>query len=134
MFLSLVPLAPRLVGGRDVGRLPQRSVQLLRPRRRRAWADRDRYRGCVSEDISETGHDVAPAADEMADEMADEAASPATRERPYASVPQPTGVQTVDAAVERLAELDALPTNEHVAVYDAVHRQLQDALADLDGA
>jgi propanediol dehydratase small subunit len=65
---------------------------------------------------------------------ADDAADEAVHERPQASVPEPTGVQTVDAAVERLAELDALPTSEHVAVYDAVHRQLQDALADLDGA
>ena len=58
------------------------------------------------------------------------------RRRPgaQANVPEPTGVPAVDAAVERLAELDALPTSEHVAVYDAVHRQLQDALADLDGA
>jgi hypothetical protein len=39
-----------------------------------------------------------------------------------ANLPQPTGVPTVDSAVERLTELDGL------------HRQLQDALADLDGA
>jgi len=65
----------------------------------------------VSDDLSEAGYDAE-----------------------HASPPEPTGVQTVDAAVERLAELDALPTSEHVAVYDAVHRQLQDALADIDGA
>lgn len=47
--------------------------------------------------------------------------------------PQPTGVLAVDAAVEKLGELDRLPTGEHVAVYDGVHRLLQDALADLDG-
>jgi hypothetical protein len=48
--------------------------------------------------------------------------------------PEVTGVPSVDAAIEALAQLDALPTSEHVAVYDGVHRQLQDALADLDGA
>lgn len=47
--------------------------------------------------------------------------------------PQPTGVPAVDAAVEKLGELEGLPTSEHVAVYDGVHRLLQDALADLDG-
>jgi hypothetical protein len=47
--------------------------------------------------------------------------------------PEPTGVASVDAAIEELAQLDELPTREHVAVYDGLHRQLQDALADLDG-
>lgn len=40
-------------------------------------------------------------------------------------------VQDALAAIEGL---DALPVSEHVEVYDAVHRALQDALADLDGA
>jgi hypothetical protein len=48
--------------------------------------------------------------------------------------PEPTGVPAVDETVAELAELDQLPTGEHVAVYDASHRRLQDALADLDGA
>jgi hypothetical protein len=47
--------------------------------------------------------------------------------------PEPTGVPAVDAALEKLKELGGLPTGEHVAVYDEVHRLLQDALADLDG-
>jgi hypothetical protein len=47
--------------------------------------------------------------------------------------PEPTGVTGVDDAIAQLAELDALPTADHVAVYDVVHRQLQDSLADLDG-
>lgn len=47
--------------------------------------------------------------------------------------PEPTGVAGVDDAVALLAELDVLPTGDHVAVYDKVHRQLQDSLADLDG-
>jgi hypothetical protein len=48
--------------------------------------------------------------------------------------PASTGVASVDAAVEELARLDELPTSEHVAVYEGLHRQLQDALADLDGS
>ena len=44
-----------------------------------------------------------------------------------------TGVPAVDAALERLAELEQLPTADHVEVFDGVHRRLQDALADLDG-
>lgn len=83
----------------------------------------------MSDDLSETAQEAGSAAYDAADE-----AEEAAYGRSHASVPEPTGVRTVDAAVERLAELDALPTSEHVAVYDAVHRQLQDALADLDGA
>jgi hypothetical protein len=44
-----------------------------------------------------------------------------------------TGVAGVDEAVALLNDLDALPTADHVAVYDVVHRRLQDSLADLDG-
>ena len=47
---------------------------------------------------------------------------------------QSTGVPAVDAATALLAELDGLPTGEHVAHYEAAHRRLQDALADLDTA
>jgi hypothetical protein len=49
-------------------------------------------------------------------------------------LPEPTGVQSVDEAIEPLAELDELPTAEHVLYYETAHRHLQDALADLDGA
>ncbi len=57
------------------------------------------------------------------------ATEPATWARPGV-----TGVASVDAAIEELGRLDELPTSEHVAVYDGLHRQLQGALADLDGA
>ena len=53
---------------------------------------------------------------------------------PTWTAPDPTGVQAVDDAVAELAALELLPTSEHVAVFDLVHRKLQDALADLDGA
>jgi hypothetical protein len=39
---------------------------------------------------------------------------------------------SVDSALARLADLEELPVAEHVAVYDEVHRLLQDALAALD--
>jgi hypothetical protein len=38
----------------------------------------------------------------------------------------------VDVALERLEDLADRPVAEHVAVYDEVHRLLQDALAALD--
>ena len=46
---------------------------------------------------------------------------------------------TIDAspvarALDRLTGLDDRPVAEHVEVYDAVHRLLQDALASLDEA
>ena len=40
----------------------------------------------------------------------------------------------VDDALARLDGLDDLPVAEHVEVFDAVHRSLQDALATLDEA
>ncbi|MDT7543944.1 MAG: hypothetical protein QOE99_54 [Actinomycetota bacterium] len=38
----------------------------------------------------------------------------------------------VDLALSRLEDLEERPVVEHVAVYDEVHRLLQDALAALD--
>jgi hypothetical protein len=43
-----------------------------------------------------------------------------------------TGNAEVDAAVERLADADALPTDAHIEVYEDVHRGLRDALTALD--
>jgi hypothetical protein len=43
-----------------------------------------------------------------------------------------TGEPAVDDALRRLDELADRPVAEHVGVYDDAHRQLQDALADLD--
>jgi hypothetical protein len=50
------------------------------------------------------------------------------------AAPDATGVRQVDDALAELTRLDQLPTSEHVAVYEVVHRQFQDALADLDGS
>lgn len=57
-------------------------------------------------------------------------ASPASPE-PAAATPR-TGNADVDAALARLPEFEALPTGEHVAVFEDVHRRLQDALSELD--
>ena len=46
----------------------------------------------------------------------------------------PTGVPAVDEAAALLDDLDQRPVAEQVAVLDAVHRGLQDALAGLDEA
>ncbi len=43
-----------------------------------------------------------------------------------------TGDARVDAATARLEEVADLPTSDHLAVYDDVHRRLQDALSDAD--
>ncbi len=43
-----------------------------------------------------------------------------------------TGDARVDAATARLVELVELPTGDHAAVFDDVHRRLQDALSHAD--
>jgi hypothetical protein len=80
--------------------------------------------------------DSSDPTDSFSDDLADDPDGdlPHDDVRPRWEAPAPTGVQTVDAAVAELGRLDGLPTGEHVALYDAAHRKLQDALADLDGA
>ena len=54
-----------------------------------------------------------------------------------ATTPGPTPAAAtagVAAALARLEELNGRPTAEHVQLFDAVHRLLQDALATLDEA
>lgn len=40
----------------------------------------------------------------------------------------------VELALSRLEQLEQHPVAEHVALFDEVHRLLQDALATIDGA
>jgi hypothetical protein len=47
--------------------------------------------------------------------------------------PASTGDDRVDAAVRRLAELDESSVHEHAAAVEAIHRTLQDALAEDEG-
>ncbi len=59
-------------------------------------------------------------------------ASPApTPAPPTPAPPTIAAEQAVTNALAGLAELDLVPVCEHPAVYEAVHRGLQDALADL---
>jgi hypothetical protein len=50
----------------------------------------------------------------------------------HEEVPQvePTGNPDVDAVVASLADLDARPVSEHVAVFESAHDRLRSALAD----
>jgi hypothetical protein len=50
------------------------------------------------------------------------------------AVPDPpeTGDAEVDVALSRLTELVRGPLAEHVSGYEAVHRELQDRLADVE--
>lgn len=41
-----------------------------------------------------------------------------------------TGHERVDAAIERLRDLDDLPVDEHAAVYGAVHEELRASLTE----
>jgi hypothetical protein len=46
--------------------------------------------------------------------------------------PPPERLDAVEAARERLAAVEDAPLDEHVTIYDDVHRGLQEGLADLD--
>jgi hypothetical protein len=46
----------------------------------------------------------------------------------------PDTASLVDGVLSRLESLADLPVSDHVEVFDAVHRSLQDALATLDEA
>lgn len=46
--------------------------------------------------------------------------------------PPETGDPRVDEALAGLTGIGGQPPGEHVAVYEEVHRRLQDTLADLD--
>ena len=65
-------------------------------------------------------------------------AEPELAERDLAEVTLPplpeTGDDRVDEALAELAAIAGQPPAEHVAVYEDVHRRLQDTLADLDGS
>jgi len=44
-----------------------------------------------------------------------------------------TGDDVVDEAVALLTDLDAVPVTDRPEIFDAVHRALQDRLADVEG-
>ncbi|MFJ9691318.1 hypothetical protein [Kitasatospora sp. NPDC101183] len=51
---------------------------------------------------------------------------------PLGVEPVATGHPGVDAALARLEELDGVPAEAHVPVYEDVHQRLVDTLAALD--
>jgi hypothetical protein len=61
--------------------------------------------------------------------------APAVQPSPQAAAERPpvTGDHVVDEAVSRLEDLGAVALDEQPAVFDAVHRALQDRLADVEG-
>jgi hypothetical protein len=44
----------------------------------------------------------------------------------------PSGAAAADEGRQRLTAIDDAPLEEHVEVYEDVHRRLQEGLADLD--
>ncbi|MET9878005.1 hypothetical protein ABZZ36_25740 [Actinacidiphila glaucinigra] len=52
--------------------------------------------------------------------------------RPMGVVLDATGNTEVDAVLVRLQDADLLPTEDHVEVYEDVHRGLRDTLTRLD--
>ena len=114
-----------------------------------------------SEAFTETVDEIDESVDEFHDEAADEAAevtagddsasldadstnesedTPGIPDEPEPFVEEiraagdlpETGDPRVDEVLSRLEGIESIPTAEHVAVYDEVHRGLQDALANLD--
>lgn len=67
-----------------------------------------------------------PVRDEAVDGRGDAGAAPLGVELPG------TGHPEVDALLTRLGDADTLPTQDHIEVYEDVHRGLRDALTALD--
>jgi len=61
--------------------------------------------------------------------VSDESTNPAAPEEPE----EPEVVEALAAAAAALDQLDGLPVADHVARYDALHGELSDALATIDG-
>ncbi|WP_371679194.1 hypothetical protein [Streptomyces sp. NBC_01276] len=79
----------------------------------------------MTDDVSGGLPDVP---EEPGAEPAGEPAGPAA----LGLVRTPTGHAGVDAHLERLADADHLPADEHAAVYEDVHGGLREALTALD--
>ncbi|WP_435131568.1 hypothetical protein [Actinacidiphila sp. bgisy144] len=76
-----------------------------------------------------------PAAQQTAPAPSEEpggAAEASQRVEPLGVAVEATGNADVDAAVERLRDADALPTDAHIEVYEDVHAGLRNALTALD--
>ncbi|MGW1777299.1 hypothetical protein [Streptomyces sp. NPDC002104] len=78
--------------------------------------------------MSEEAPDAVQEPGGAPDEAPDAPAGPAA----LGLVRTPTGHAGADAALERLADVDHLPADGHVEVYEDVHRGLRSALTALD--
>ncbi|MFD7992798.1 hypothetical protein [Streptomyces mexicanus] len=77
---------------------------------------------------ADAGGPAPDAAAQAAGEPGPDPAAPAPLDVPRT----PTGDPRVDAALERLGDVDHLATDGHVEVYEDVHQGLRDALTALD--
>jgi hypothetical protein len=75
---------------------------------------------------------TAPALSEEPGTEPGGAAEAGQRVEPLGVAVEATGNADVDAAVERLRDADALPTDAHIEVYEDVHAGLRNALTALD--
>lgn len=75
---------------------------------------------------------AAPGPEAGADAPALAGAVADTAPRPLGVVLDATGNTEVDAVLVRLQDADLLPTEDHVEVYEDVHRGLRDTLTRLD--
>ena len=69
----------------------------------------------------------APVDDRPADDIALDSAADDSIDR--STAPEPTGHDTVDRVTASLVELDGLPVDEHVAVFESAHDRLRAVLA-----
>jgi hypothetical protein len=98
--------------------------------------------GAVGEPVGPRDPARSPGAEDEPSGSPDPAVSPGTEAGPAEDAPpapSPLGVDLastgnaeVDAFVDRLADADELPTQDHIEVYEDVHAGLREVLAALD--
>lgn len=93
------------------------------------FEDDDEFDDEFDEDSDESDEDV----EENSSSTDSVAADTAGTTRVHLSALPVTGEARVDDALARLGDLDGMPVDEHVAVYEDVQRRLHDTLADLAG-
>ncbi|WP_412126532.1 hypothetical protein [Streptomyces xinghaiensis] len=113
------PESPAGDGGRDAAPAPPGPA----PGAESAGPERP---GITAAEPGTAAREDGPAAAEAGDP--DAPAGPA----PLGVPRTPTGNAGVDAALDRLADVDHLPGDGHIEVYEDVHRALRDTLTALD--
>ncbi|WP_344294185.1 hypothetical protein, partial [Streptomyces synnematoformans] len=84
--------------------------------------------GAVPASGPETVPEPVPEPNEPEPEAEPAAAGPV----PLGVARTPTGNADVDAALDRLADADELPTGSHLEVYEDAHGRMREALEELD--